>query len=59
MRVQFERFYAYEELEQTLATWAGTFSALCQLESIGRSFEGREIPLVSKQTQLRDAYSQR
>jgi len=47
VRVQFERFYAYEELEQTLATWAGTFSALCQVESIGRSFEGREIPLVT------------
>jgi murein tripeptide amidase MpaA len=47
MRVQFERFYSYEELERTLATWASEFPALCQVESIGRSYEGREIPLVT------------
>ena len=47
MRVQFERFYTYEELEQTLIAWASEFSALCQVESIGRSYQGREIPLVT------------
>jgi murein tripeptide amidase MpaA len=47
VRVQFERFYDYAELEQTLVAWASEFPKLCQVESIGRSYEGREIPLVT------------
>ena len=47
MRVQFDRFYGYDELEETLVAWASEFPRLCQVESIGRSYEGREIPLVT------------
>ncbi len=47
MRVQFERFYTYAELQETLAAWAAEFPRLCTIESIGTSYEGREIPLVT------------
>ncbi len=47
MRVRFDRFYTYAELEETLVAWVSAFPTLCQVESIGRSYEGREIPLVT------------
>ena len=47
MRVQFERFYSYAELTETLGAWAADFPRLCTVESIGTSYEGREIPLVT------------
>ena len=47
MRVRFDRFYTYAELEETLAAWTDEFPGLCQVESIGKSYEGREIPLVT------------
>jgi murein tripeptide amidase MpaA len=47
VRVRFDRFYSYAELEETLVAWSSAFPALCQVESIGKSYEGREIPLVT------------
>jgi murein tripeptide amidase MpaA len=47
VRVQFERFYSYAELTETLDAWAAEFPRLCTIESIGTSYEGREIPLVT------------
>jgi murein tripeptide amidase MpaA len=47
VRVRFDRFYSYAELEKTLVAWSSAFPALCQVESIGKSYEGREIPLVT------------
>jgi Zinc carboxypeptidase len=46
-RVRFDRFYTYAELEEALAAWVDEFPSLCQVESIGKSFEDREIPLVT------------
>jgi murein tripeptide amidase MpaA len=46
-RVRFDRFYTYAELEEALAAWVDEFPGLCQVKSIGKSFEGREIPLVT------------
>ena len=47
MRVRFDRFYTYAELTETLETWAEAFPALLEVASIGRSYEGREIPLAT------------
>jgi Zinc carboxypeptidase len=47
VRVRFDRFYTYAELEETLGAWVSEFRTLCQVESIGKSHEGREIPLVT------------
>jgi murein tripeptide amidase MpaA len=47
VRVRFDRFYTYAELEETLAAWVDEFAGLCQVESIGKSYEGRAIPLVT------------
>jgi murein tripeptide amidase MpaA len=43
----YDHFYAYDELTDTLRTWAEEASELCTLESIGTSYEGREIWLVT------------
>jgi murein tripeptide amidase MpaA len=46
-RVRFDRFYTFAELTETLAAWAAEFPRLLTVESIGASYEGREIPLVT------------
>ena len=43
MRVRFDRFYTYAELTETLEAWASEFPGLLRLESIGSSYEGRDI----------------
>ena len=43
MRVQFDRFYTYAELTETLEAWAAEHPRLFAFESIGHSYEGREI----------------
>lgn len=43
MRVRFDRFYTYDELTETLEAWVAEFPSLCQLESTGTSYEGRDI----------------
>ena len=48
MRVRFDRFYTYAELTETLDAWAAEFPGLLRLESIGQSYEGRDIPLVDR-----------
>jgi murein tripeptide amidase MpaA len=45
--VAYDHFYAYEELTDTLRSWAEEAPGLCTLESIGTSFEGRDIWLVT------------
>jgi murein tripeptide amidase MpaA len=45
--VAYDHFYAYDELTDTLQTWAEEAPGLCTLESIGTSYEGRDIWLVT------------
>jgi murein tripeptide amidase MpaA len=45
--VAFDHFYAYDELSDTLRAWAEEAPQLCTVESIGKSFEGRDIWLVT------------
>jgi hypothetical protein len=45
--VAYDHFYAYDELTDTLRTWAEEASTLCTLESIGSSYEGRDIWLIT------------
>ena len=47
MRVRFDRFYSYAELTETLEAWAAEFPGLFQFESIGRSYEDRDIWLAT------------
>jgi murein tripeptide amidase MpaA len=47
VRVRFDRFYSYVELTETLEAWSGAFPGLCRVDSIGTSYEGRDIPLVT------------
>ncbi len=47
MRVQFERFYTYAELTEALEAWAADFSSLFRFDSIGTSYEGRDIWLCT------------
>jgi len=45
--VAYDHFYAYEELSDTLRSWAEEAPKLYALESIGTSYEGRDIWLVT------------
>ena len=46
-RVAFDRFYTYDQLTETLHAWAEEAPQLCRVESIGKSYEGRNIWLVT------------
>jgi murein tripeptide amidase MpaA len=45
--VAFDRFYRYDELTDILESWARERPELFRLESIGRSYEGRDIWLAT------------
>ena len=45
--VRYDRFATYDELTETLQAWAEEAPRLFVLESIGRSYEGREIWLAT------------
>ena len=45
--VAYDHFYGYDELTETLHVWADEAPGLCSVESIGTSFEGRDIWLVT------------
>ncbi len=45
--VAFDRFYRYEELTGILHAWAEESPGMFRLESIGTSFEGRDIWLAT------------
>ena len=47
MRVRFDRFYTYADLGETLEAWAEEHPSRFGYESIGRSYEGREIWLCT------------
>ncbi|MGI8706785.1 MAG: M14 family metallopeptidase [Actinomycetota bacterium] len=46
-QVRFNEFHRYEELTVILKAWADEFPGLCRLGSIGRSYEGRDIWLMT------------
>jgi len=46
-KVRFDRFYRYEELSTLLKAFASEFPQLVSIESIGRSYEGRDIWLLT------------
>ena len=46
MKTNFDAYLRYEELTRTLHTLAEEYPGLCKVESIGRSYEGREIWLA-------------
>ena len=45
--VAFDRFYRYDELTDILQSWARERPELFRLDSIGRSFEGRDVWLAT------------
>ncbi len=45
--VHFDRYYRYDDLTRILHSFAQEFPKLVQVESIGKSYEGRDIWLVT------------
>lgn len=45
--LKFDRFYVHDELTALLRDWADGRPDLAALESVGRSWEGRDIWLVT------------
>ncbi|HEX9440148.1 MAG TPA: M14 family zinc carboxypeptidase, partial [Roseiflexaceae bacterium] len=41
--IEFSRYYRYDELTDALKGFADEYSSLATLESIGKSYEGRDI----------------
>ncbi|MCB8969161.1 MAG: carboxypeptidase [Ardenticatenaceae bacterium] len=41
--MRFDRYYRYDELTTHLQAWAAQYPTLCKLESLGKSYEGRDI----------------
>jgi murein tripeptide amidase MpaA len=58
-RVRFDRFYTYSELNDTLEAWTSEHHGLCWVESIGTSYEGRPIPLVTVTNRDKGAYEEK
>lgn len=42
-KMQFNRYYRYDEMTQFLQNWAEQNPKLCKLKSMGKSYEGRDI----------------
>ncbi len=47
VEVTFDRFYDYADLTEVLQAWASSHPALFALESMGKSYEGRDIWLAT------------
>jgi murein tripeptide amidase MpaA len=45
--IRFDEYYRYEAITAFLQAWAEAHSKLCRLDSLGQSFEGREIWLLT------------
>ncbi|MCA9971128.1 MAG: hypothetical protein KC425_12975 [Anaerolineales bacterium] len=45
--MRFDRYYRYDELTAHLQAWAAQYPALCRLDSLGQSYEGRDIWIVT------------
>ena len=45
--MSFDKFYKYDELTRLLEGFATEHSSLCRLDSIGKSYEGRDIWLMT------------
>ncbi|MFN7474246.1 MAG: hypothetical protein ACK5RJ_05680 [Burkholderiales bacterium] len=43
MEVKFDRFYRFAEFSEILQWYAATYPEILSIESIGKSFEGRDI----------------
>src|SRR5512134_1957792 len=46
-KIRFNKFYRYTELTRLLKEYAKEYPNLLRLESIGKSYEGREVWLVT------------
>ena len=45
-KMRFDTYYRYDELTHFLKEWEAAYPTLCKLESIGPSYEGRDIWLM-------------
>lgn len=45
--IKFDRYYRYDQLTEILQDWANEYPTLCKVESIGKSYEGRDIWLMT------------
>lgn len=45
-KMRFDRYYRYDEITEFLQGWAAKYPNLCKVESMGPSYEGRDIWVV-------------
>ncbi len=46
-KIRFDKFYRYDELTRLLKAYAKEYPNLIRLESIGKSYEGRDVWLIT------------
>ena len=46
MEIRFDRYYTNEELQSVLNDLAETYPDLVEASTLGKSYEGRDIPLM-------------
>lgn len=47
MKYDVKQYYLYDEMIELLECWAGEYSEILTVSSIGKSYQGREIPLAA------------
>ena len=47
VNIRFDKFYRYDELTDLAKAWAELYPQLCRVTSIGQSYEGRDIWLLT------------
>lgn len=57
--VQFNRYYRYDELTQLLAEFEREYPGLVQIQSIGKSYEGRDIWVLAVTNEATGAASEK
>ncbi|HSH04459.1 MAG TPA: M14 family metallopeptidase [Anaerolineae bacterium] len=55
--IRFDSYYKYDEITSFIQQWAEKYPQLCQYESIGESYEGRDIWLVTITNQATGGHS--
>jgi murein tripeptide amidase MpaA len=45
--IRFDTYYRYEDITRFLIDWAEKYSGLCRVDSLGQSYEGRDIWVVT------------
>ncbi len=59
MKIKFDRYYKYDELTKIVHEWAAAYPTLCQLDVLGKSYEERDIWVLTITNQATGAHDEK